>query len=98
MEKPEMGRPEDYERRQADTGVEFFNKSELNMSNLGRAAGAATPHGDITDGGENFLQQSDAEFGRQSTTNKKQATQQNFFENDQNPEYGRGEDFTRGKE
>ena len=64
MEKPEMGRPEDYERRQVDTGVEFFNKSELNMSNLGRAAGAATPHGDINADEENFLQQSDAEFGR----------------------------------
>ena len=56
MAKPELGRPEDYERRQVDTGVEFFNKSELNQSNLGRAAGAATPHAEITDGGENFLQ------------------------------------------
>ena len=63
-ERAEAGQPDDFERRQADTGIDFHNKSELNLSNLGRAAGAATPHADMTDGGENFIQASDAEFGR----------------------------------
>ena len=98
MANAEEGRPDDFERRVADTSIDYMNKSELAMSNLGRAGGPATPHADLTDGGEAFIQASDAEFGRQSTTNQRGATQQNFFENEQNPEYGRGDEFTRGKE
>ena len=50
-----MGKPDDFEKRNADTGIDFHNKSDLALSNLGRNAGVATPHADMTDGGENFM-------------------------------------------
>ena len=75
--------------------MDFFNKSELNRSVGGMNQGRATPHQDLTDGGEQFMQPSDAEYGRQSTKNDRAATQQKFFENERNVTYGRGDEFNR---
>ena len=94
-DRPSAGQPEDFERKRADTGVDFFNKSELNRSAGGINQGRATPHQDLTDGGEQFMQPSDAEYGRQSTKNDRAATQQKFFENERNVTYGRGDEFNR---
>jgi hypothetical protein len=74
-DRPSAGQPEDFDRKRADTGVDFFNKSEMNASVGGLNQGRATPHQDLTDGGEQFMQPSDAEYGRQSTKNDRSATQ-----------------------
>ena len=44
-----------------------------------------TPNHGIDGSVENFMQASDAEFGQQSDLNGRGASQQLFFENDQNP-------------
>ena len=41
------------------------------------------------------MNKSEAEFGRQSSVHEQDATQQKFFEQEQNPEFGRGDQFTR---
>lgn len=76
-----LGKPDDYDRRNSDTGIEFHNKSDMG----GRANGPVTPNQGITGSVENFMQASDAEFGQQSDLNGRGASQQLFFENDQNP-------------
>jgi len=44
------------------------------------------------------MNKSEAEYGRQSSVHEQDATQSKFFEQEQNPEFGRGENFTRNVE
>ena len=43
------------------------------------------------------MDRSEADFGKQSSV-PDQATQQNFFDNASNPEYGKAQDFSRQRE
>ena len=44
------------------------------------------------------MNKSEAEFGRQSSVHEQDATQQKFFKQEENPEFGRGEQYIRNVE
>ena len=94
-----MGRPDSFDRLKSDIGQEYMNKSDLGgRSNNRHEAGVATPHGDRLAEPIDYMNKSEAEYGRQSSVHEADATQQEFFDQEKNPEFGRGENFTRNVE
>ena len=95
-----LGAPEDYHRTKSDVAQDFINKSDLGapLSDNMRAQGRATPHGERDANQIDYLNKSEAEYGKQSTVNDRDATREQFFEQEQNPEFGRGDEFTRQRE
>lgn len=66
---------------------DFINKSELG----GREQGAITANNAADGESIEYMDKSEAEYGRSSSRIGMTATQQKFFNNDQNPEFGKGE-------
>jgi len=97
VEHAELGRADSYNRLKSDVGQEFLNKSDLGgLSELKRAAGNATPVNDLQ-GSVDYLNKSEAEYGRQSTV-QEGASQTKYFENEENPAFGAAEDYRRNRE
>lgn len=89
-----MGRPDSYDRFKSDIDQEFINKSDLGgKSEPGK--GRATPYDDKSASQVDYMNKSEAEYGRQSTVHGKDATQQRFFDQEKNPEFGRGDEYSR---
>lgn len=77
----ELGRPDSYDRLKSDIGQEFMNKSDLGgLSNNRHAQGVVTPYDDKSANQIDYMNKSEAEYGRQSSVHEQDATQQKFFE------------------
>ena len=64
VERAELGRADSYNRLKSDVGQVYANKSDLDgRSERKRAAGAATPVADLA-GSVDYLNKSEAEYGR----------------------------------
>ena len=75
VDQPELGRPDSYSRFKSDIGQEFMNKSDLGaLSNNRDAAGRATPYDDKQADQIDYMNKSEAEFGRQSSVHEVDAT------------------------
>lgn len=97
MEHAELGRADSYNRLKSDVGQEFLNKSDLGgLSDRKRNAGAATPVKDLQ-GSVDYLNKSEAEYGRQSTV-QEGASQTKYFEQDDNPAFGTADNYKMNKE
>lgn len=76
MDIAENGRPDSFNRIQSDIGVDYINKSEMGRSDHRKAAGLVTPHGDRIADQIDYLNKSEAEYGRQSSVRDRNATVQ----------------------
>ena len=71
MDRPELGRPDSYSRFKSDIAQEYVNKSDLGGRSENRhAAGLATPHNDRVAEPIDYMNKSEAEFGRQSSVHE----------------------------
>lgn len=62
---PELGRPDSYDRLKSDIGQEFMNKSDLGgLSNNRHAQGVVTPYDDKSANQIDYMNKSEAEYGR----------------------------------
>ena len=99
QDKPELGRPDSYTKFKSDMQQDYVNKSDLGgLSDNRHAAGLATPHGTQMAEPIDYMNKSEAEYGRQSSVHEQDATQQKFFKQEENPEFGRGENYVRNVE
>ena len=65
IDKPSLGRPDSFDRLKSDIGQEYMNKSDLGgRSDNRHEAGVATPHGDRQAEPIDYMNKSEAEYGR----------------------------------
>ena len=96
VEHAELGRSDSYSRMKSDLGHEYMNKEDLGGLSGRQAAGPVTPIPD-RQGSVDYLNKSEAEYGKQSEL-LENASHTKYFEQEDNPAYGRPEDFKRNKE
>ena len=89
-----FGNPDDYAQTRQGQSEQFMNKSAVaNQSKQG----VVTPTGEKRTDTVDYFDKSEAEYGRQSTVQNKNATQQNFFEQER-PSQGKVDNYTRQAE
>ena len=65
LDQPSMGRPDSFVRLKSDIGQEYMNKSDMGgLSNNRHDAGVATPHGERLAEPIDYMNKSEAEYGR----------------------------------
>ena len=60
----EAGRPDSFSRFKSDVDVQYMNKSEMGRSARQNAAGVVTPHGERNADQIDYVNKSEAEYGR----------------------------------
>lgn len=75
-----LGRPDTYERNKSDIGSEFMNKSELGKGTTRNNRGLATPHSNIHAEPVEYMNKSEAEYGRPDSIMERDATTSKYFE------------------
>ena len=74
-----------------------MNKSDL-AGGVRNNGGMATPYSNKQAEPVEYMNKSEAEFGRPDSMQERNATMSKFFEQEQNPQFGRGDQFSRKAE
>ena len=99
VDTAELGRPDTYSLNKSVSGSEFINKSDLARgASKNNNHGPATPHANKEADPIEYMNKSEAEYGRPDSMMERDATTSKYFEQEQNPQFGRGDQFSRNAE
>ena len=85
VDTAELGRPDTYSINKSMNDSEFINKSDLARGATRNNQGLATPYGNKEADPVEYMNKSEAEYGRPDSIMERDATMSKFFEQEQNP-------------